>query len=337
MHALVESTRENFVSIDDSLFDWLLLLVIIVFLVAIDLYRHRDDHEISGREALTETIVWIVIGFLFGGYIAWTFGSGAFGEYTSGYLIERALSFDNVFVWSIVFTTMGVPLKFQHRVLFWGIFGALVLRALFIGGGTAMISRFEWVVMIFGVFLIYTGIKVYRHRAEEGTGAQRMMAFVQRFMPVTRAYDGHKFLTKVNGRRTATPLLAALVVVELTDVVFAVDSVPAILAVSNEPYLVFASNAFAILGLRAMYFLLATARGRFHYLSHGLGAVLAFVGLKMVLAPWVHIDTYLSLGVITAILVAAIYFSERKTRRLRRETRTGSVEDPPHAEARDLE
>jgi tellurite resistance protein TerC len=333
----LESTRENFVSIDDSLFAWLLLLVIIVVLIATDLYRHRDDHDISGREALTETIVWIVIGFLFGGYIAWEFGAGAFGEYTSGYLIERALSFDNVFVWSIVFTTMGVPLKFQHRVLFWGIFGALVLRALFIGGGTAMISRFEWVVVFFGLFLIYTGFKVYRHRAEEGSGAQRTMAIVQRFMPVTTSYDGHKFITKVNARRTATPLLAALVVVELTDVVFAVDSVPAILAVSNEPYLVFASNAFAILGLRAMYFLLATARGRFHYLSHGLGAVLVFVGLKMVLAPWVHIDTYLSLGVITAILVAAVYLSERKTRRLRREAHMGSVENPPHAEPRDLE
>ena len=314
----LDTARERFVSINDDAMDWVLLLGVIVLLIAIDLFRHRDDHEPSGREALTETVVWIVIGFVFGGYVAYQFGSAAFGEYTSGYLIERSLSFDNVFVWSIVFTTLGIPLKFQHRVLFWGIFGALVLRALFIGGGTALINRFEWVVVAFGLFLIYTGIKVYRHRAQEGSGAARMTAFVQRFMPVTASFDGHRFLTKVKGKRTATPLLAALVVVELTDVVFAVDSVPAILAVSHEPYLVFASNAFAILGLRAMYFLLATARGRFHYLSHGLGAVLAFVGLKMALAPWIHVDTNLSLGIIVAILTAAVVFSERKTRQLRR-------------------
>jgi tellurite resistance protein TerC len=314
----LEGARDQFVSIDESFLTWVLLLGIIVLLIAIDLYRHRDDHAPSGREALVESVVWILLGFAFGGYVAWVFGAGAFGEYTSGYLIERSLSIDNVFVWSIVFTTLGIPLKFQHRVLFWGIFGALVLRAAFIGGGTALVTRFEWVMVLFGVFLIYTGVRVYRHRAEEGEGAARTMDLVRRFMPVTASYDGHRFLTKVNGRRAATPLLAALVVVELTDVVFAVDSVPAILAVSHEPYLVFASNAFAILGLRAMYFLLATARGRFHYLSHGLGAVLVFVGVKMAVAEWVHIDTYLSLGVITAVLIAAIILSERKTRRLRR-------------------
>ncbi|MEK7251795.1 MAG: TerC family protein [Actinomycetota bacterium] len=320
----LETTRDQFVSIDETFISWALLLGIIVLLIAIDLYRHRDDHAPSPREALIESLVWIVIGFIFGGYVAWEFGAGAFGEYTSGYLIERSLSIDNVFVWSIVFSTLGIPLKFQHRVLFWGIFGALVLRAAFIGGGTALVTRFEWVMIVFGVFLVYTGIRVYRHRAEEGEGAARTMNLVRRLMPVTAEYDGHRFLTKVKGRRAATPLLAALVVVELTDVVFAVDSVPAILAVSHEPYLVFASNAFAILGLRAMYFLLATARGRFHYLSHGLGAVLVFVGIKMSIAQWVHIDTYLSLGVITAVLTAAIVFSERKTRRHRR--KSGSID-----------
>ena len=318
MYAALESSRDQFVSIDESFTDWVILLGVIVLLIAIDLYRHRDDHAPSGKEAVIETTVWILIGFAFGGYVAFHFGSQAFGEYTSGYLIERALSFDNVFVWALVFTSLGIPLKFQHRVLFWGIFGALVLRAGFIGGGTALVSRFEWVMVIFGVFLVYTGVKVYMHRAEEGSGGAKTMAFVQRFIPVSKEYDGHRFLTKVKGRRAATPLLAALVVVELTDVVFAVDSVPAILAVSHEPYLVFASNAFAILGLRAMYFLLATARGRFHYLSHGLGAILVFVGIKMTVAHWIHIDTYLSLGVITLVLVIAIVASEMKTKRMRK-------------------
>jgi tellurite resistance protein TerC len=323
MYSIFETSRDQFVSIHESFTDWALLLGIIVALIGIDLYRHRDDHAPSGKEAVIETTVWILIGFAFGGYVAFHFGSQAFGEYTSGYLIERALSFDNVFVWALVFTSLGIPLKFQHRVLFWGIFGALVLRALFIGGGTALVSRFEWVMVLFGVFLVYTGVKVYLHRAEEGSGAQKTMAFVRRFIPVSPDYDGHRFLTKIKGRRTATPLLAALVVVELTDVVFAVDSV--ILAVSQEPYLVFASNAFAILGLRAMYFLLATARGRFHYLSHGLGAILVFVGLKMTLALWVHVDTYLSLGIITVILLIAIVASEAKTKRMKK---AGKVIEP---------
>ncbi|HEX5631161.1 MAG TPA: hypothetical protein VFY15_05840, partial [Acidimicrobiia bacterium] len=183
--------------------------------------------------------------------------------------------------------------------------------------------------------LIYTGIKVFRHRADEGSGADKTMALVRRFMSVTPEYDGHRFFTKKWGRRMATPLFAALVVVELTDVVFAVDSVPAILAVSHEPYLVFASNAFAILGLRAMYFLLATARGRFHYLSHGLGAVLVFVGIKMAIANWFHFDTYLSLAVIALLLTAAVVLSERRTRRLGRaraseESATSDEPAAPH-------
>ncbi|RZV43060.1 MAG: hypothetical protein EX267_08820, partial [Acidimicrobiia bacterium] len=163
---------------------------------------------------------------------------------------------------------------------------------------------------------VYTGFKVIRHREDEGEGATRGLGLVQRFMPVSKEFDGQKFFTRIGGKRTATPLLGALVVVELTDVIFAVDSVPAILAVSNEPYLVFASNAFAILGLRAMYFLLANARQRFHYLSHALGAILIFVGLKMVAANWYHVDTYVSLAIIGGILVAAIVLSERKTKRL---------------------
>jgi tellurite resistance protein TerC len=310
------SIRENFVDIDVTAIAWIILAGVILALLAIDLYRHREAHEPTAREALLESGFWVLTGILFGVGVAVAWGGEAFGEYISGYLIEKSLSVDNVFVWSMIFSTLAIPLRFQHRVLFWGIFGALTLRAIFIGVGSALISRFIWVLIVFGVFLIYTGIKVIRHRDDEGEGATRGLGFVQRFMPVSKEFDGQRFFTRIDGKRVATPLLGALVVVEVTDVIFAVDSVPAILAVSNEPYLVFASNAFAILGLRAMYFLLANARQRFHYLSHALGAILIFVGSKMTLANWYHIDTYVSLGVIACILVAAVVMSERKTKRL---------------------
>ena len=310
------SIRENFVDIDVSATAWVILGVLILVLLAIDLYRHRDAHEPTAQEALIESGFWVLTGILFGVGVAAVWGGEAFGEYISGYLIEKSLSVDNVFVWSMIFSTLAIPLRYQHRVLFWGIFGALTLRALFIGVGSALISRFIWVLIVFGVFLIFTGIRVIRHREDEGESATRGLGLVERFMPVSKEFDGQKFFSRIDGKRVATPLLGALVVVEVTDVIFAVDSVPAILAVSNEPYLVFASNAFAILGLRAMYFLLANARQRFHYLSHALGGILIFVGIKMTLANWYHVDTYVSLAIIGAILVAAIVLSERKTKRL---------------------
>jgi tellurite resistance protein TerC len=201
--------------------------------------------------------------------------------------------------------------------LFWGIFGALVLRGIFIGAGVALISRFWWLLVVFGVFLVYTGLKVLRHRADEGThGHDRAVNLLRRFMPVSSELDGHNFFTRLDGKKAATPLLAALVVVEFTDVIFAVDSVPAVLAVSHEPFLVFSSNAFAILGLRAAYFLLAGARERLHYLGHGLGAILIFVGVKMSVSHWWHMPTALSLGVIVALLIAAILASQARERRL---------------------
>ncbi len=297
--------------------NWAVLIVIILAMLAFDLYRHRDDHEPTGNEALRESTGWVVCGLLFGGWVAYHFGSQAFGEYLSGYLIEKSLSIDNVFVWAILFSTMRIPLKYQHRVLFWGIFGALTLRFLFIVVGATLIARFVWVLVVFGAFLIYTGAKIIRHRDDEGENTKTTgLGLLKRVMPVSNEFDGHKFFTVQNGHRAATPLFAALVVVEFTDVIFAVDSVPAVLAVSNEPYLVFAANAFAILGLRAMYFLLADARQRFHYLSHALGGILMFVGVKMVASPWYHLNTYVSLTVIVAMLVLAIIFSERKAREL---------------------
>ena len=311
------SARDNFVDIDVEVWHWLFLGVVVFVMLAVDLYRHREAHEPTAKEAGTESLVWVLCGLSFGIFVAAVFGGEAFGEYISGYLIEKSLSVDNVFVWAILFSAMAIPLKFQHRVLFWGIFGALTLRAIFIFLGAALIQKFTWVLIIFGVFLIYTGAKIIRHRDDEGEEAKTTgLGLLKKVMPVSPEFDGQKFITRMNGKAVATPLLAALVVVEATDVIFAVDSVPAILAVSNEPYIVLASNAFAILGLRAMYFLLADARQRFHYLSHALGGILVFVGIKMTITEWYHLNTYISLAIIVTMLGLAIVFSERKARQL---------------------
>jgi tellurite resistance protein TerC len=244
------------------------------------------------------------------------YGGEAAQEYLGAYLIEKSLSLDNLFVFLVIFQSLGIPEAQQHRVLFWGIFGALAMRAVFIFAGTALIDRFWWTLLLFGVVLVVSGFKVLRHRDDEGThGHDRAVKLLGRFLPVRSELDGQHFVVREAGKWVATPLLAALVVVEVTDVVFAVDSVPAILAVSREPFIVFSSNAFAILGLRAMYFLLGDARERFHYLAHALGAILVFVGLKMALSHWWHVETLASLGVIVAILVVAIGASVVRNRR----------------------
>ncbi len=315
--AAQSTSTSNFVDLTVPAWAWVGLIAAIATMLAIDLYRHRHAHAPSPTEAGIESAVWVACGLGFAGIVFMAFGADAFGEYVSGYLIEKSLSVDNVFVWSMLFGTLAIPVKYQHRVLFWGIFGALTLRAIFIFLGTALIARFWWILLVFGVFLVYTGAKIIRHRADEGEKeATRGLGLLRRVMPVTDEFHGQKFLTRIGGRWVATPLLAALVVVEVTDVIFAVDSVPAILAVSNEPYLVFASNAFAILGLRAMYFLLANAKERFHYLSHALGGILIFVGLKMAIAHWYHMNTYLSLAIIITMLAAAIYFSLQRAKKL---------------------
>ncbi len=307
------SSREKFVDLDVHAWQWGALLAVIVAMLAIDLVRHREAHAPTTREALKESLVWVACGLSFGVVVLVGFGGEAFGEYLSGYLIEKSLSVDNVFVWSLLFTTMAIPIKFQHRVLFWGIFGALALRAAFIFAGTALISRFTWALVVFGLFLVFTGLKIIRHTENEGESVKTTgLGLLKKIMPVSEELDGQKFFTRVNARRAATPLFAALVVVEFTDLIFAVDSVPAILAVSNESYLVFASNAFAILGLRAMYFLLADAKERFHYLSHALGVILLFVGVKMTISNWVHLPTWSSLVVIAVVLTTAIVFSQRR-------------------------
>jgi tellurite resistance protein TerC len=327
---LVTGQFDSFVDLDVPAGAWAALIAAILALLAIDLFRHRHAHAPTPREAAIESGMWVVCGLVFGAVVAVAFGAAAFGEYISGYLIEKSLSVDNVFVWSMIFATMAIPVEYQHRVLFWGIFGALALRAVFIFLGTALIDRFWWVLLVFGVFLLITGVKILRHRVDEGRReTTRGLGMLRRVVPVTDELHGQRFFTRIDGRLAATPLLAALFVVELTDVVFAVDSVPAILAVSNEPFLVFASNAFAILGLRAMYFLLANAKARFHYLSHALGAILIFVGLKMTVSHWYHLNTYISLAIIVVILAAAIILSLRRARLVSEQETAGLPESHP--------
>jgi len=319
--ASASSPTDNFVSFDVPIQAWVILVGFIAVLLIADLLLvHRTAHEISIKEAAIESTVWISIGLAFGLYMLWWHGSDAATEYYAGFLIEKSLSVDNVFVWAVIFSFFRVPKAYQFRVLFWGIFGALVLRAIFIFAGVSLIENFDWILYVFGAFLLYTAVKIARHDENEAVDFNQNVAMrlVRRFVHTTEGYDGQKLFTKENGKRLATPLFAVLILIEATDVVFAVDSVPAILAVSREPFIVFASNAFAILGLRSLYFLLGGMQGRFRYLNVGLGVILAFVGVKMLLIgePFeVHVPTPLSLGVIFGVLAVSIYASIRADKR----------------------
>ena len=307
----------KFADINVPLWGWAALLAGITALLIGDLLIvHRRPHAVGFREAAIESSVWIALGVSFTGVVALWFGGDAAGEYITGYLIEKSLSIDNVFVWAVLFSYFAVPREYQFRVLFWGIFGALVMRAIFIFAGVALLERFEWVLYIFGAFLVVTAVRIARHQETEVHPERNpVLKFVQRFVPSTNEYDGQKLFTRRTGRRLATPLFIVLVLVETTDVVFAVDSVPAILAVSREPFVVFSSNAFAILGLRALYFLLAGMAGKFRYLNIGLGVILAFVGVKMMITEFYHPPTWLSLGVIATALAVAIVASLRADKR----------------------
>jgi len=319
---LLASTEasERFADFETPSWVWLAFVGFISLLLLLDvLVLHRNAHVITFKEAAIESAVWIALGVSFTFVIlAWQ-GGQASGEYLAGYLVEKSLSVDNVFVWAVILTFFRVPPMYRFRVLFWGIFGALVLRAIFIFAGVALIERFEWVLYIFGAFLIYTGIKIARHdEAEVHPEDGLALKLVRRFVPTTDEYDGQKLFTRVNAKRVATPLFTVLVMVEATDVVFAVDSIPAILAITQNEFIVFSSNAFAILGLRSLYFVLADMAGRFRYLNTGLGFIMGFVGLKMLLVGEpveYHFPTFLSLGVIAFILTVSIVASLRADKR----------------------
>jgi len=283
-------------------------------MLAVDLLLHRDAHEIETREALTWSAIWVAIALAFGGVLWATLGPEAAGSYYAGWLIEKSLSVDNLFVFALLFSFFSVPTRYQHRVLFWGVLGALVFRAIFIFAGAALLESFHWMIFVFGAFLVYTGIKLLRS-SEIGVSPDKnpILKFMRRRVRMTEEFHEDKFFVRKNGLRWATPLLAVLIVVETTDVLFAVDSIPAIFAVTTNTFIVFTSNAFAILGLRALYFLLAGVLDRFHYLKAGLAAVLVFVGVKMLISDWYHVPIWASLLTITVLIGGSIVFSLRRT------------------------
>ncbi|MGI8662860.1 MAG: TerC family protein [Acidimicrobiales bacterium] len=313
MTLLAATDSDRFASFDVAPWQWAAFVGLVAVLLLADLLLvHRDAHEVSFKEAAIESAVWISIGLSFGLVVLAWHGGQAAGEYYSGYLIEQSLSVDNVFVWAVILGFFAVPKQFQFRVLFWGIFGAIVLRAIFIFAGVALIETFSWVLYVFGAFLVYTAWKIAFHDETEVDPERNLaLRLLRKVVPSTTEYDGQKLFTKQNAKRVATPLFAVLVMVETTDVVFAVDSIPAILAVSRHQFIVFSSNAFAILGLRSLYFCLAGMADRFRYLNIGLGVILAFVGVKMLLTDVYHFPTPVALGVIITVLAVAVVASLR--------------------------
>jgi tellurite resistance protein TerC len=300
---------------DVPLWAWVAVLAVILVMLAVDLMAHRSAHVVSVKEAAGWTAVWVSLGLAFGGVVWWAYGAQAGGEYYAGYLIEKSLAVDNVFVFALIFSYFAVPREYQHRVLFYGVLGALVFRAIFIAGGAVLIEQFAWVLYLFGAFLVFTGWKMFTHRNEEMDPARNpVLRLVRKRVPSTDEYHGQKFWVRKAGRWVATPLFTVLVLVETSDIIFAVDSIPAIFAVTQEPFLVFTSNAFAILGLRAMYFLLADLIHRFVYLKAGLAAILVLVGVKMLLLDVWKMPIWLSLSLIATILVVSVALSLRATR-----------------------
>jgi tellurite resistance protein TerC len=309
---------------------WAAFVAFIVFLLVLDLkVFHRDAHAVAPREALRFSIFWIALGVAFTGVIWATLGSAAASQYITGYVIEKSLSIDNVFVWAVIFSYFAVPNQYQHRTLFWGIFGALVLRAIFIFAGVALLEAFGWIVFVFGAFLIFTAWRIAHHdEGEVHPERNPVLKLVRRFVPSTSDYRGDHFFVIEAGKRLATPLFAVLVMVEATDVIFAVDSIPAILAVTRSEFIVFTSNAFAILGLRALYFLLAGYQGRFIYLNQGLAIILAYVGTKMIVAEWYHIPTVISLAVIVVVLTGTVLLSLRASARMEAASAVEPADEP---------
>jgi tellurite resistance protein TerC len=286
---------------------WSALIFGVLALLAIDIgIVHRRAHRITMREATAWTIVWISIALTFGVIVFFWLGSTPALEYATGYLIELSLSVDNLFVFAVIFTALGVPSIYQHRVLFWGIVGALVMRGAFIFAGTAFLHAFHWSIYVFGAFLIVAAVRIVRETGEANPADARILYWLSRVVPLTPHYHGSAFTIVQNGRRVATALFGALVLIEASDLMFAIDSVPAILAITRDPFLVFSSNAFAVLGLRSMYFVLSNVLERFHYLKFGLGIILGFVGLKLMISEVVHLPVWSSLLVMAVCIGASI-------------------------------
>ena len=291
---------------------WIGFSLFIFTMLSLDLgLFNRKAHTIKYREAWIWSAVWITLAMMFAGIVFYYLGTQPGFEFLTGYIIELSLSVDNLFVFLLIFSYFKVPAKFQHRVLFWGVMGALFMRLTMIFVGATLINRFHWIIYIFGAFLVYTGIKMFRQEEIDVQPEQNLLIRgVTRFLPITRHYEEEKFFTKVNGKRTGTLLLLVLMVVEVTDLVFAVDSIPAIFAVTTNTFIVYTSNVFAILGLRSMYFLLAGVVEKFRYLRLGLAIVLTFIGLKMLAgAVGFHLSIKISLAFVALVLIGSVVAS----------------------------
>ena len=303
-------------AMDIPIWFWLAFNAFILVMLALDLgVFHRRAHEVGLREAATWSAVWVALALAFNALLYWQWGAEPALQFLTGYLIEKSLSVDNIFVFVMLFTYFSVPAKYQHRVLFWGILGALVLRGVFIALGAYVLEQFHWVIYIFGGLLVVTGIKMARRVDAYDPSKNPLLRLARRVLPLTPTYHGQRFWVREAGRWVATPLFLVLLLVEMSDLVFAVDSIPAIFAVTQEPFLVYTANVFAILGLRSMYFLLAGVVHRFVYLKYGLAAVLVFVGAKMMLVDLYKIPVGASLGVVAACIAIAIIASLRVGRR----------------------
>ena len=287
---------------------WITFNVFVLLVLAVDLgVFHRRAHAIGVREAAIWSVVWVAVSLAFNAWMLVEYGRQPALEFLTGYLIEKSLSVDNIFVFAVLFQYFAVEPRYQHRVLFWGILGALVMRGAMIAAGVMLISRFHWILYVFGVFLVYTGAKMMFHKAEEVHPEHNpFFRLARRYLPLTENYEGQKFFLHREGRWFATPMLLVLIVVETTDLAFALDSIPAIFAITRDPFIVYTSNVFAILGLRAFYFLLAGILPYFRYLGSGLSVVLMFIGVKMLTEKWVHISTAWSLGVVGGVLTVAV-------------------------------
>ena len=291
---------------------WIGFNVFVLAMLALDLgVFNRKAHVVTVREAGSWTAVWVSLALTFNVGLYFVAGPQAGLEFLTGYLIEYSLSVDNIFVFVLLFTSFAVPPQYQHRVLFWGILGALIMRGTMIGLGVALITSFHWIIYLFGAFLVFAGVRMFFSDEEETVDLERnvVLRFLRRVFPVTDGYRGQRFVVRENGKRMITPLLLVLVLIEVTDLIFAVDSIPAIFAITQEPFIVYTSNIFAILGLRSLYFLLAGIIHKFVYLRYGLAAVLSFVGIKMLITDLYHIPTLVSLGVIVSVLATSIVAS----------------------------
>ncbi|MBI3943448.1 MAG: TerC family protein [Chloroflexi bacterium] len=303
----------------DSVWIWVAFNLFVLGLLALDLgVFHRNAHAVSVKEAAIWSAIWIALSLAFNVLIYFWRGPQPALQFFTGYLIEKSLSVDNIFVFVLLFSFFAVPATYQHRVLFWGILGALLMRGALIVVGAVLIERFHWVIFIFGAFLIFTGIRMALHRSTEEIHPENnpVVKIFRRFMPVAGEYHGARFFIRQAGKWVATPLFMVLLIVETTDLVFAVDSIPAIFAVTQDPFIVYTSNVFAILGLRALYFVLAGVMDRFYYLKLGLAVVLTFVGVKMLISDIYHIPITISLSVIAAVLMVAGAASWLRVRRL---------------------